>query len=222
MATPILLLHCAIKIRRSEFSWRACPPADINVCKPPTSSAQSFPRRTRNLLTAQLSGPRPPAASIEPSRPGADLFPRPRGRSKQRRARITEARMHNRRQRPINEIRRQLQQARKDEIAARKCRNHMGDMLFVSRAHPAPARSAPWSTTPAKRPNYLPTGSPTALLWRRCPTTRPSSRQAAGRKSRPRPPRIFMAMLICCGCVDPPANRPSAADRFSSVLRHRI
>ena len=56
--------------------------------------------------------------------------------------------MHNRRQRPINEIRRQLQQARKDEIAARKCRNHMGDMLFVFQGAPSTSPLCTWVNDP--------------------------------------------------------------------------
>jgi hypothetical protein len=80
---------------------------------------------------------------------GADLFPQPRGpactapspmrsdRSKQRRARITQARMHNR-----------LMQARKDEIAARKFRNHMRDMLFAFKGAPSASPFCTWVNEP--------------------------------------------------------------------------
>jgi hypothetical protein len=87
---------------------------------------------------------------------GADLFPQPRGpacaapspirndRSKQRRARITQARKHNR-----------LMQARQDEIAARKFRNHMRDMLFVFKGTPSTSPYCKWGND-HREPTELP------------------------------------------------------------------
>ncbi|MCV7164928.1 HNH endonuclease signature motif containing protein [Mycobacterium stomatepiae] len=80
---------------------------------------------------------------------GADLFAQPRGpacaaptpprrdRSKQRHARITQARTHNRRQ-----------QARNEEIAARKFRNHMRDMLFAFKGTPSTSPFCTWVNDP--------------------------------------------------------------------------
>jgi hypothetical protein len=80
---------------------------------------------------------------------GADLFPPPRGpacgapppirrdRSKQRRARIVQARRHNR-----------IVKARKDEIAAREFRNHMRDMLFVFKGAPSTSPFCTWVNDP--------------------------------------------------------------------------
>ena len=58
-------------------------------------------------------------------------------RSKQRHARITQARKHNR-----------LTKARKDEIAARKFRNHMRDMLFVFKGTPSNSPFCTWVNDP--------------------------------------------------------------------------
>jgi hypothetical protein len=44
--------------------------------------------------------------------------------------RITKARKRIREQRPVNEARQRLEQARKAEIATREFRNHMRDTLF--------------------------------------------------------------------------------------------
>jgi hypothetical protein len=98
---------------------------------------------------------------------GADLFPQARGpacaeppplnksRSQQRSARIARARRHNREQRPINEARRALEQARKDEIDARKFRNHMRDMLFLFKGTPSTSPFCTWVNDP-REPEELP------------------------------------------------------------------
>ena len=83
---------------------------------------------------------------------GADLFPqvcaapapRRRSRSQQRSARIARARRHNRERRPINDARRRLDDARKAEIAARKFRNHMRDMLFLFKGATSASPYAKW------------------------------------------------------------------------------
>ena len=98
---------------------------------------------------------------------GADLFPQPRGpacaapppqrrsRSRQRSGRIAQARKHNREQRPINEAHRALEQARKDELAARKFRNHMRDMLFLFKGTPSTSPYCTWVNDP-REPEELP------------------------------------------------------------------
>src|SRR5580693_5501879 len=98
---------------------------------------------------------------------GADLFPPPRGpacaaptpnarsRSKQRSARIAQARKHNRELRPVNEARRQLEEARKREIGARKFRNHMRDMLFLFKGTPSTSPFCTWVNDP-REPEELP------------------------------------------------------------------
>jgi len=98
---------------------------------------------------------------------GADLFPQPRGpacappppgarrRSAQRSARIAKARERNREQRPINEARVRLEQARKEEIAARKFRNHMRDMLFVFKGTSSTSPFCTWVNDP-REPEELP------------------------------------------------------------------
>jgi hypothetical protein len=97
---------------------------------------------------------------------GADLFP-PRGpacappspqrrtRSQYRSARITQARKHNRQQRPINEARARLEQARKQEIASRRFRNHMRDMLFLFKGTPSTSPYCTWVNDP-REPEELP------------------------------------------------------------------
>ena len=98
---------------------------------------------------------------------GQDLFPqaaRPacggpmpnrRSRSQQRASRIARARKHNRQQRPINEARRRLEQARKEEIAARRFRNHMRDMLFAFKGAPSTSPFCRWVNDPHE-PEELP------------------------------------------------------------------
>lgn len=87
---------------------------------------------------------------------GADLFPQPRGpacaaptsarrdRSKQRRARIGQARMHNRRQ-----------NARKEEVDARKFRNYMRDTLFTFKGASSTSPFCTWINEP-REPEELP------------------------------------------------------------------
>lgn len=98
---------------------------------------------------------------------GADLFPQPRGpacappapsrrsRSQQRSARIAQARKHNREQRPVNEARVRLERARKQEIAERKFRNHMRDMLFAFKGTPSTSPFCGWVNDP-REPEELP------------------------------------------------------------------
>lgn len=98
---------------------------------------------------------------------GADLFPQPRGpacsaptprkrsRSQQRSARIAYARKHNRDARPINEARSRLARARADEIASRKFRNHMRDMLFLFKGAPSTSPFCTWVNDP-REPEELP------------------------------------------------------------------
>jgi len=98
---------------------------------------------------------------------GADLFPRlrapacaapaptRRSRSQQRSARIAQGRRHNREQRPVNEARRRLDDARKGEIAARKFRNHMRDVLFLFKGTSSASPFATWINDP-REPEELP------------------------------------------------------------------
>jgi len=109
----------------------------------------------------------PTGQTYRTSPAGADLFPLPRGpacaapapnkrsRSKQRSARIAQARKHNRAQRPVNEARRQLEEARKREIGARRFRNHMRDMLFVFKGSPSTSPFCNWVNDP-REPEELP------------------------------------------------------------------
>jgi Domain of unknown function (DUF222) len=109
----------------------------------------------------------PTGRTYHTSPAGADLFPPPRGRpcttpaarkrgrSSQRNARIARARKHNRDQRPVNEARRRLDQARKQEIADRKFRNHMRDMLFLFKGTPSTSPYCTWVNDP-REPEELP------------------------------------------------------------------
>ncbi|BBZ72281.1 HNH endonuclease signature motif containing protein [Mycobacterium paraseoulense] len=109
----------------------------------------------------------PAGRTYRTSPAGADLFPqtaRPAcsppvlarwTRSQQRSARIIQARNHNRVQRPINEARRALEEARQQEIAARKFRNHMRDMLFLFKGAPSTSPFCTWVNDP-KEPEELP------------------------------------------------------------------
>jgi Domain of unknown function (DUF222) len=109
----------------------------------------------------------PTGRTYRTSPAGADLFPqtgksacaRPtpsrRSRSQQRAARIARARKHNREQRPVNEARLRLEQARKEEIAARKFRNHMRDMLFLFKGTPSTSPFCRWVNDP-REPEELP------------------------------------------------------------------
>lgn len=98
---------------------------------------------------------------------GADLFPPPRdpacaappparrSRARQRSARIAQARRRNREQRPLNEARQRWEQARADEIGARKQRNHMRDMLFLFKGAPSTSPFCTWVNDP-REPEELP------------------------------------------------------------------
>lgn len=65
------------------------------------------------------------------------------------------ARKHNREQRPINEARIRLEQARQREIADRKFRNHMRDMLFLFKGAPSTSPFCAWVNDP-REPEELP------------------------------------------------------------------
>jgi hypothetical protein len=98
---------------------------------------------------------------------GVDLFPQlrtpacataaptRRSRSRQRASRIARTRKHNREQRPVNEARRYVEEARKAEIAARKFRNHMRDMLFLFKGTPSTSPFCTWVNDP-REPEELP------------------------------------------------------------------
>jgi hypothetical protein len=103
---------------------------------------------------------------------GADLFPQPRrpacappapsrrSRSRQRSARIAQERKHNRQQQPVNEARRWLEQARKQEIAGRKFRNHMRDMLFLFKGAPSTSPFCRWVNDPRELEELPPDWTP--------------------------------------------------------------
>lgn len=98
----------------------------------------------------------PAGADLFPQRPAcAAAAPQRRSRNKQRSARIAKARKHNREQRPINEARRRLEQARKQEIEARRFRNHMRDMLFAFKGAPSTSPFCAWVNDP-REPEELP------------------------------------------------------------------
>lgn len=98
---------------------------------------------------------------------GVDLFPQTRApacaaptrpkrtRAKLRSGRIAQARKHNRDQRPINEARLELHEAREKEISARKFRNHMRDMLFLFKGKPSTSPFCTWVNDP-REPEELP------------------------------------------------------------------
>ncbi|MCA2242210.1 HNH endonuclease [Mycobacterium sp. WUMAC-067] len=123
--------------------------------------------RDKQLADGTVIWASPTGNTYRTSPAGADLFPaarapacaapepRRRSRSRQRSARITQARTHNREQRPINEARRRLEQDRKDEIAARKFRNHMRDMLFLFKGTPSTSPYCTWVNDP-REPEELP------------------------------------------------------------------
>lgn len=109
----------------------------------------------------------PTARTYRTAPAGVDLFPRAgkpscappmpnrRGRSQQRANRIARARKHNREQRPVNEARRWLEQARKQEIADRRFRNHMRGMLFLFKGAPSTSPFCRWVNDPWE-PEELP------------------------------------------------------------------
>lgn len=91
---------------------------------------------------------------------GTELFNdeparRPRPRAQQRATRIARARTRNRVQRAINDTERALRDARKDEIQARKFRNHMRAMLFVFKGTPSTSPYCSWINDPHE-PEELP------------------------------------------------------------------
>jgi Domain of unknown function (DUF222) len=105
---------------------------------------------------------------------GADLFPPPRAptcaaptpprppnRSRQRSTRIARARRHNRHQRPVNQARRRLNQARKDEVEGRKFRNYMRDMLFLFKGTPSTSPLCTWINDPREPEELPPDWTPT-------------------------------------------------------------
>ncbi|KAA1248776.1 DUF222 domain-containing protein [Mycobacterium simiae] len=84
---------------------------------------------------------------------GAELFCHPaprrsRTRADERAARVARARNHNQVQRRANAAEKQLRQARKAEIAARKLRNHMRDMLFAFKGGPSTSPFCAWVNDP--------------------------------------------------------------------------
>ncbi len=114
-----------------------------------------------------------PAGRVYRTSPaGEDLFSQPRdpacaappplnkSRSQQRCARIARARRHNRERRPINEARRALERARKDEIGARKFRNHMRDMLFLFKGTPSTSPFCTRVNDPREPEELPPDGTP--------------------------------------------------------------
>lgn len=123
--------------------------------------------RDEQLADGTVIWTSPTGRTYRTSPAGADLFARPRGpacaapvpqrrrRSQLRTARITRAREHNRAQRPINVARRRLEQDRKDEISARKFRNHMRDMLFLFKGKPSTSPYCTWVNDP-REPEELP------------------------------------------------------------------
>jgi hypothetical protein len=123
--------------------------------------------RDKQLADGTVIWTSPTVRSYRTTPAGADLFPQPRGpacaapvarrrsRSQQRSARITKARKHNRDQRRVNEARRWLEQARKQEIADRKFRNHMRDMLFLFKGTPSTSPFCTWVNDP-REPEELP------------------------------------------------------------------
>lgn len=123
--------------------------------------------RDEQLADGTVIWTSPTGSTYRTSPAGADLFPQPRGpacaapepkrrsRSRQRSGRITQARKHNREQRPINAARRRLEQDRKEEIAARKFRNHMRDMLFLFKGSPSTSPFCTWVNDP-REPEVLP------------------------------------------------------------------
>ena len=79
----------------------------------------------------------------------------------ERASRIGRARKHNREQRPVNEQRRLIEQARKQEIAYRRFRNHMRDMLFVFKGAPSTSPFGTWINDPRESEELPGTGHPT-------------------------------------------------------------
>jgi len=151
---------CRLHHRMKTFGrWRDTQLADGTVIwKSPSgrtyttspAGADLFPDLLPDLTPDLSPDPgRPPCDRPVPARPG-----RP-GRSARRASRITRARKRNREQRPINEARSRLQEARKHEIEARKFRNHMRDMLVVFKGAPSTSPFCRWVNDP-REPEELP------------------------------------------------------------------
>ncbi|BBZ11747.1 HNH endonuclease signature motif containing protein [Mycobacterium branderi] len=123
--------------------------------------------RDRQLDDGTVIWTSPTGQVYRTSPAGADLFPPPRApacaapaptrrnTAKRRRARIAQVRKHNREQRPVNEARRRLEEARKQEIARRKFHNHMRDMLFLFKGTPSTSPFCTWVNDPYE-PEELP------------------------------------------------------------------
>lgn len=142
--------------------------------------------RDRQLADGTVIWISPTGRTYRTTAAGADLFPPPRSpacgapapnrrsKSKQRASRIARARKHNREQRPINEARRRLEEARKEEIAVRKFRNHMRDMLFLFKGKPSTSPFCTWVNDPREPGNSHPTGHQMNRTRNLYPTTHPS------------------------------------------------
>jgi Domain of unknown function (DUF222) len=127
-----------------------------------------------------------PAGRIYRTSPaGSDLFPQPRApacvaptprtrsRSKRRSARITQARADNRKHRLVNDARRELEQARKQEISDRRFRNHARDMLFAFKGTPSTSPFCTWINDP-REPEELPADwTPDVSDWQPLPDDPP-------------------------------------------------
>ncbi|OBA61979.1 HNH nuclease [Mycobacterium sp. 1100029.7] len=112
--------------------------------------------RDKQLADATVIWTSPSGRTYRTFPAGADLFPQSRvparagptsataDRSVQRRARISRARTHNRRQR-----------ARNEEVIARKFRNHMRDSLFAFKGAPSTSPFCRWVNEP-REPEQLP------------------------------------------------------------------
>jgi hypothetical protein len=123
--------------------------------------------RDRQLVDGTIVWTSPTGQIYRTAPAGADLFPPPRmlacgapapsrrNRSSQRASRIARSRKHNREQRPINEARRRHEEARKEEIFARKFRNHMRSMLFLFKGTPSTSPFCTWVNDP-REPEELP------------------------------------------------------------------
>jgi hypothetical protein len=88
--------------------------------------------------------------------------PRPsrrRSAGRDRKARLARARKRNRTERPVNNEIRRVRQARKDEIEARRFRNHMRRMLFLFKGKPSTSPFCQWVNEPPNRKNSHPTGN---------------------------------------------------------------
>jgi Domain of unknown function (DUF222) len=123
--------------------------------------------RDRQLADGTVVWTSPTGQTYRTAPAGIDLFPQPRApacaapslnrrsRARQRSARIAKARNHNREQRPINEARRRLEEARDQEIADRKFRNHMRGMPFLFKGRSSTSPFCTWVNDPLE-PEELP------------------------------------------------------------------